>query len=103
MMKTIISNKIRIYDCSIELFWWCKDNLTVTNPDYATLMRIGKEETIIRKRVPETLSLYSEFNGGQDIEVPFGVLHAINAGLSCWLFIKLRPLNVAFSILRLYS
>ena len=91
MMKTIISNKIRIYDCSIELFWWCKDNLTVTNPDYATLMRIGKEETIIRKRVPETLSLYSEFNGGQDIEVPFGVLHAI------WPFIKNDSYELRFN------
>lgn len=91
MMKTIISNKIRIYDCSIELYWWCQDNLVITNPEYATLMRIGKEETIIRKNISETLKLYSEYNGGQDIEVPFGVLHAI------WPFIKDSKYELRFN------
>lgn len=81
-MRTIISDKIKVYDCSINLFWWCKENLVITNPDWATLMRLGKEDTINRKHVPAELKLYSEYNGGLDLELPFGTLQAI------WPFIK---------------
>lgn len=90
-MRTVISNKIRIYNCSIELFWWCKDNLVITNPDWATLMRLGKEDTINRKNVPSELKLYSEYNGGLDLELPFGTLIAI------WPFIKDHEYELRFN------
>ena len=90
-MRTVISNKIRVYNCSIELFFWCKDNLIITNPDWATLMRLGKEDTINRRNVPAELKLYSEYNGGLDLELPFGTLQAI------WPFIKDSEYELRFN------
>lgn len=90
-MRTIISNKIKIYDCDIDLYWWCKDNLIVANPIYVNLMKIGKEETIIRKRISKDLMLYSEYNYGADLELPFGCLYAI------WPFIKKYPYELRFN------
>lgn len=90
-MRTIITNKIMIYNSNIDVFWFCRDNLIVANPDYVTLMRLGKEDTIIRKHVPSELKLYSEYNGGADLELPFGALYAI------WPYIKDFPFETRFN------
>lgn len=50
-MRTIISNKIYVYESSMELYWWCNDNLIVENPTYATMMRLGKEDVIARTHI----------------------------------------------------
>lgn len=88
-MKTIISNKIRVYDASMDLYWWCKDNLTIVNPDWQTLMRIGKEDMVRSRHVPESLQLFVE--SGSDLILPFGVLRAI------WPFIKDSPYEIKFN------
>ena len=90
-MKTIISNKIKIYNCSIELFWWIKDNIVINNPTYINMMRLGKEDTIARKHIPEKMQLYVEYNSGLDFVLPFGTLNAI------WPFIKNDQYEIRFN------
>jgi len=76
-MRTIISSRIKVYDCSIELYHWAHDNLTIVNPTWQKLMQLGKEDTIARKNIPEKMKLFAEYNGGRDLSLPFGVLHAV--------------------------
>lgn len=90
-MRTVISNKIRVYDCSIDLFWFCRDELTIVNPDYARLMRLGKEDIIARKHIPSEMRLYAEYNGGRDLVIPFGMLYAV------WPYIKNDPYELQFN------
>lgn len=90
-MRTIISNKIHVYDCSLDLYYWVKDNLTIVNPTWQTLMRLGKEDTISRKNIPEKMKLYAEYNGGLDLSLPFGVLYAI------WPFISKGEYETRFN------
>lgn len=88
-MRTIISDKIRICDCNLDLYWWIKDNLVLKNPTYVTMMRLGKEDTIARKHIPENMQLYAEY--GTDMVLPFGVLNAI------WPFINKDPYEIRFN------
>lgn len=90
-MKTVISNKIRVYDCTIDLYWWIKDNLVITNPLWVTMTRLGKEDTIARKHIPEKMQLYAEYNGGRDFVLPFGTLNAI------WPFIRNYEYEIKFN------
>lgn len=73
----------------MDLYWWVKDNLTLVNPVYATMMRIGKQDTIARKKISEHVRLYVE--RGSDLILPSGVLYAI------WPFIKNSPYEIRFS------
>lgn len=88
-MRTIISNKIYVYDTSMDLYFWCQDNLILTNPTWATMMRLGKEDTIARSHIPETIKLFVE--SGSDLILPFGCLSAI------WSFIKTSPYEIRFN------
>ena len=88
-MRTVIGSKIFVYDTSMELYWWCQDNLILTNPTYATMMRIGKEDTIARKHIPENVKLFVE--SGSDLILPFGCLTAI------WKFIQDSPYEIRFN------
>ena len=78
-----------MYDASLDLYWWAKDNLIITNPTYATMMRLGKEDTVARKHIPEAMKLYVE--SGADLVLPFGVLNAV------WPMIKDSPYEVRFN------
>ena len=89
-MRTVISNKIYIYDCSMDLYFWIQDELTITNPLWVTMKRLGKEDTIARKHIPEQMKLYAEI-GTMDFVVPFGCLPAI------WNFIKDSPYETRFN------
>lgn len=88
-MKTIISNRIYVYDTNMDLYWWAQDNLIITNPIYETLMRLGKEETIARRHIPEKIHLFVE--SGTTLIFPFGVLSAI------WPMIKNYPYEIRFN------
>lgn len=85
-MNTIISNKIYVKNASLSLFRWCEDNLIVTNPKWETLMRIGKEDQIIRYHIEPRMALYVK--NGLDLVIPFGCLYAI------WDFIKDSPFQL---------
>lgn len=88
-MRTVFSNRIYVYDASMELYWWCQDNLVLTNPTFETMMRLGKEDTIARKHIPEKTKLFIE--SGSDLILPFGCLNAI------WSFIKTSPYELRFN------
>ena len=89
-MRTLISNKIFVYGASKELTEWCEKHLVIVNPTYATLKRLGKDDTIIRKHIPESMYLYVEKNHN-DLIIPFGVLRAI------WSYIKDSPVELKFN------
>ncbi len=74
-MRTIISNDIRIENPTPDIRVWCKEYLTFTNPEYSQLMRMGKENTIRYRHIPEKLAVYSE--DGDILTVPFGCLNAL--------------------------
>lgn len=99
MIEVKISNKIYIKDDSQNGFWrqdilplinWCEENLVVTNPMYAQLMKLGKEDTIRYKHIPEHLYLYA--NKGSTIVLPFGCLYGI------WQFIKDWKITLDFNV-----
>lgn len=88
-MRTIISNKIYVYESSMELYWWCNDNLIVENPTYATMMRLGKEDVIARTHIKKDMKLFVE--SGYDLILPFGCLYAV------WNMIKDHPYELRFN------
>ena len=87
-MNTIISNKITIKNPSKELYSWCQNHLTVVNPKYEQMVKLGKQDQIRIYRIPEQLLLYIEKGYDflndtcQQLVVPYGCLYAI------WPFIK---------------
>ena len=97
-MRTTISNKIYIYNATKEVYFWCRDNLVVQNPVYNTLMRLGKQDRIRIKHVPEKMNLYVEKNinlssqGFGDLVLPFGCIYAI------WPMIKNYPVETKFNL-----
>lgn len=99
MIEVKIGNKIVIKDTEHSAFFskevwpiidWCEENLVVTNPTWAQLMKLGKEDTIRYKHVPEKLYLYA--NKGRSIVLPFGCLYGI------WNFIKDLNITLDFNV-----
>lgn len=88
-MRTVIGSRIYVYDTSMDLYFWCQDNLVLTNPTYATMMRLGKEDTIARRNIPEKTKLFVE--SGSDLILPFGCLNAI------WKLIRTSPYETRFN------
>lgn len=72
-MNSIITNEIIVENPTPELVWWCQDNLTLKNPDYETLMRIGKEQQA--RRFPEYIRLYVDKLN--TIVIPFGCINSV--------------------------
>ena len=93
-MRTVVSNNLYIYNCTKEIKDWAENNLLVRNPTYETLMRIGKQDQVIRKHIPDKMRLFVVKNGGifsnpyGDIVIPFGCLNAI------WNYIKDEPFEL---------
>ena len=79
-MKTIITNKIKIYDPIPEVLKWCEDNLIIDNDVYLKLLKMQKEDEIRRKHVTPKLNFCKKKS--DFIEVPFGCLNAL------WKYIK---------------
>lgn len=76
-MRVIVSNDIRIENPTLDIRSWCEENLVYTNPEYNQLMRLGKEDLIKWKRVPEKMYLYSYKAG--ILTIPFGCLNALKS------------------------
>lgn len=83
------SNYIYVTNASQQLYFWCQDNLVITNPDYVTMIRIGKENLVKLKHIPEKIKLYGE--NGLDLIIPFGCLNAI------WPLIKDKEYELVFN------
>lgn len=74
-MRVIVSNDIRIENPTAEIRDWCENFLVYTNPEYNQLMRLGKEDLIRWKHVPEKMRLYSYVAG--ILTIPFGCFNAL--------------------------
>lgn len=70
-MKTIIGSDIKIQYPSKEITQWARDNLTVSNPEFTTKLRMN----LWLGNTPETLSLYER--RGYTLVLPFGVINDI--------------------------
>ena len=79
-MVTYVGSTIRVVEPSEELVRWCKDHLTLPNPDYYKKERMG----LWTGKTPETISLWrmgrAEPSHLPMLEMPFGV------------FLEVRPL-----------
>ena len=76
-MKTLISNRITVINPTNELYAWCVDNLTVTDPKWQTLTRLGKTDEISRYHIQKDMKLFVEYGFRDKLVLPFGVLYAI--------------------------
>ena len=88
-MNTIITNRIIIEEPTEFIVDWCKNNLVFNNPEYQQLVRMGKENVIKWKKIPEKLELFSKIWGR--IEIPFGCVYAL------WDEIKKYPYELKFN------
>ena len=81
-MVTYIGSTICVVEPSEQLIQWCKDNLTLDNPDYFKKMRMGfwvgkTPETINLWRLGRTVPSHLPM-----LEMPFGVFRDVKAMLS---------------------
>ena len=74
-MQTIISNEIRIESPTPEIISWCNRYLVYDNPEYQQLKRMGKDDYIRWKHIPEKIYLY--YLDGDILVVPYGCLYAL--------------------------
>lgn len=81
-----IGSKIKIKNFNENIRHWCEENLILTNPTWETLKRLGKEDTIKYKHVPEKVKCF--VRNGDTLELPFGCLYGI------WPFIKDSEINL---------
>ena len=72
-MVTYVGSTIRVVEPSEELVRWCKDHLTLPNPDYYKKERMG----LWTGKTPETISLWRMGSTTPShlpmLEMPFGV------------------------------
>lgn len=71
MVQVTVSNNIRITEPSTEIIAWCKENLTLANPEYAKKARMG----FWLGNTPKQLYLYQYI--GDDLVLPYGCLKSI--------------------------
>ena len=71
-MRVTVSNSIRITNPTTEIIKWCKDNLTLANPEYAKRARMG----FWLGNTPKQLYLYQYI--GDDLILPYGCLKSIS-------------------------
>lgn len=70
-MQVTLGSTITVEQPSLELVAWCKENLTITNPEYAQKMRMH----LWLGNTPRYLALYE--TRGTTLILPFGVLRRV--------------------------
>ena len=70
-MRLKISSMLEIYEPTKEFENWCKENLVLSNPEYAKKLRMG----LWAKNTPQKIYLYE--NHGNMIKIPYGCLYQI--------------------------
>lgn len=70
-VQVTLGSTITVEQPSIELVAWCKENLTITNPEYAQKMRMH----LWLGNTPRYLALYE--TRGTTLILPFGVLRRV--------------------------
>lgn len=74
-MRALLSNEIRIENPTQEIKSWCQRFLIFRNPEYDQLKRLGKDDAIRYKHIPEMIQLY--YTDGNVLVVPFGCKNAL--------------------------
>ena len=76
-MVTEVGSTIQVYEPSEELVRWCKDHLTLPNPEYYKKERMG----LWTGKTPETISLWRMGSTTPShlpvLEMPFGVFREV--------------------------
>ena len=89
-MVTYVGSTIRVVEPSEELVRWCKDHLTLPNPDYYKKERMG----LWTGKTPETISLWRMGSTTPShlpiLEMPFGVIRNIQG------LLNYEPMNITF-------
>lgn len=70
-MEIIVGNTVRVTDPTPEVEMWCRNNLTIANPEYAKKRRMN----FWTGNTPKSLTLYER--DGDDLILPFGTLRDI--------------------------
>jgi len=70
-MRIIIDNDITIEEYNKNTEQWCRDNLTIDNPDFYKKQRMGRWTG----NVPRTIELYERI--GHSLRLPFGCLREV--------------------------
>lgn len=88
-MKSYIGANIVVEDPSQEILDWCETELVLSNPLYLQMKRLGKDELIRRRHIPEKTKLYAKKRNS--IQFPFGCLNAV------WRFVSKYPYETEFN------
>lgn len=92
MAKMVLEGELHVYNNVLEpdggqfrdaVLQWCRENLTVPNPDYASRQRLG----LYTGRTPKTLALYRE--RPDEIVLPYGVIFNLSFRALCTSRIKM--------------
>lgn len=70
-MRIIIDNDITIEEYNKNTEQWCRDNLTIDNPDFYKRQRMG----MWTRNVPRSIQLYERH--GDSLKIPFGCLREV--------------------------
>lgn len=70
-MQINVSNVLTVEDPSREMVQWCRNNLVISNPEYAKKARMH----LWLGNTPQKLSLYEQ--RGNDLIIPFGMLRSL--------------------------
>lgn len=71
-MRITVGNVVRVENPTDDLIAWCKEHLTIPNPEYAKKVRMG----FWLGNTPKVLSLYE--TRGNDLILPFGTLRNLS-------------------------
>jgi superfamily II DNA or RNA helicase len=74
-MQVRVSNTLTVIEPTAAMRLWCKKNLVIPNPEYAKKARMG----FWLGNTPKNLYLYEE--RGNELVLPFGVLHSLPSGV----------------------
>lgn len=70
-MRIIVSNDVKVYEPTLEMSKWVRENLIIDNPDYVKKVRLGKWT----RNTPKKIYLYE--TGFETLRLPFGCLRKL--------------------------
>ena len=82
-MKIKVSNNLQIINPTSEIIEWCENELSITNPLWQQLKRLGKDDTIRYRHIQPTLNCYRlnkkvvDKNIIEILTIPFGCLYGL--------------------------
>lgn len=76
-MFSYISNNIKIYNYTDEIYNWITNNLVIDNPDYIQACRMRGKIYAKQMGIPYTSICYKINNSDNSIEIPFGCLNSV--------------------------